>query len=560
MQAIRDLRISRKFAYAFGAVCLVCTALGVVAVAGLQHVNSAITNIILVGALPKVQILGDIRYSVSTIRRTDVLLLLCDSKECTDRYVAKRKRYIADYDAESAKYAAMVSLPGEQDFYDRIHQNLAAYVELSNQARQQDAGGAKDEALKLILSPQAQKTYNAAADAIEADVSLNNTSGTEDGQKTIHTGKVLLALICIFMAFAVAFCALIGVILTRLIAPSLVSATAALERVAAKDLTVHVEEGRKDEIGRMSSALNSSVSATRDILKSVAEGADQLWGAAEELKARSAQTSENTHAQSGKINQIATAAQQMTSTIGEISRNTECAAAASCKSAETAAQGGAVMDTASATMQKIAAATGSVTEKMTSLAHRSEEIGKVVRVIQEISEQTNLLALNAAIEAARAGEQGRGFAVVAGEVRRLAERTRNATEEISGTIRNVQEETRATLDLMSLSHEAVEAGLSETLSAHDSLRAIIESSRQVESQIQLISASAAEQTAASGEIADSASQISRLTGENLEAADQTAAACKDLSELASSLDVMIHQFRIEQETQRGGGLHGALGV
>ena len=117
------------------------------------------------------------------------------------------------------------------------------------------------------------------------------------------------------------------------------------------------------------------------------------------------------------------------------------------------------MQAAATTMEKIAAATSSVSEKMTSLAHRSEEIGKVVNVIQEISEQTNLLALNAAIEAARAGEHGRGFAVVAGEVRRLAERTKGATEEIAGTIRSIQEETRDTLEVMEESRTAVETGM-----------------------------------------------------------------------------------------------------
>ena len=141
------------------------------------------------------------------------------------------------------------------------------------------------------------------------------------------------------------------------------------------------------------------------------------------------------------------------------------------------------MQAAAATMEKIAAATSSVSEKMTSLAHRSEEIGKVVNVIQEISEQTNLLALNAAIEAARAGEHGRGFAVVAGEVRRLAERTKGATEEIAGTIRSIQEETRETLEVMQESRTAVETGMGETAHARESLEAIIASSQEVEHQI-----------------------------------------------------------------------------
>jgi len=244
----------------------------------------------------------------------------------------------------------------------------------------------------------------------------------------------------------------------------------------------------------------------------------------------------------------------MTATIGEISHNAENAASASRTSAETADQGGTVMHAAAATMEKIAAATNSVADKMTSLALRSEEIGKVVNVIQEISEQTNLLALNAAIEAARAGEHGRGFAVVAGEVRRLAERTKGATEEISGTIRSIQEETRETLEVMHESRTAVESGMEETARARHSLEAIIESSKQVEHQINLIATAATEQTSASGEISESAGQISALSNENAQGADEAVEALNNLASLAGDLDGIIRQFRLEGDQQPGGKL------
>ena len=238
---------------------------------------------------------------------------------------------------------------------------------------------------------------------------------------------------------------LIGVGLTRVIAPRIGRAMGALQQLAAKDLSARLRVTGTDEIGQLGEAFNQSIDTLREVVLSVGKGAETLSAATTEISARSVQTAGNANTQSNRTNQIAAAAQEMTATIAEISHNAASAASASRASAETAEQGGTVMQSAAATMEKIAAATGSVSEKMASLAARSEEIGKVVNVIQEISEQTNLLALNAAIEAARAGEHGRGFAVVAGEVRRLAERTKGATEEIAATIRSIQEETRATL-------------------------------------------------------------------------------------------------------------------
>ena len=293
----------------------------------------------------------------------------------------------------------------------------------------------------------------------------------------------------------------------------------------------------------------------RSVLNTVAQGAQNLSAATAQMSTRAVEANGNAQSQSGKTNQIAAAAQEMTATIGEISNNAETAANVSRKSAEVANEGGAVMQAAAATAWSASRRRpSSVAGKMTELAARSAEIGKVVTVIQEISEQTNLLALNAAIEAARAGEHGRGFAVVAGEVRRLAERTRSATGEIAGTIRSIQEETKATLHLMDESHEAVDSGIGETSRARQSLEAIIHSSREVEQMIQLIATAATEQTAAAGEISESATHISQLATENSHAAEETAEGCKQLSLLANDLDGIIRQFRLTEERQRGGSL------
>jgi len=354
----------------------------------------------------------------------------------------------------------------------------------------------------------------------------------------------------------VLLCAGIGALLAQVTVPRIKCGIAIMEQVAAKDLTVNAEIMSHDEIGRLGMACNSLVESMRSVLQSVAENAAQLSSGTEDVSARAEQSAGNAKTETSKINQIAAAAQEMTATIGEISHNAEIASAASRASAETAERGGVVMQSASVTMEKIAAATNTVSEKMASLADRSEEIGKVVNVIQEISEQTNLLALNAAIEAARAGEHGRGFAVVAGEVRRLAERTKGATEEIAGTIRSIQEETRDTLQVMDESRAAVQNGLGETSNARTSLEAIIESSKQVEQQINLIATAATEQTSAAGEISESAGQISQLAAENCEGAEQAVEVLRKLAALATDLDGMIRQFKLDNGRQPGGRLSG----
>jgi methyl-accepting chemotaxis protein len=555
MSAFRNLPVARKFALAFGLVCILCVVMGAYAVIAFRSIATKSADVS-ENSFPAVIKLSEVRGAMNDVRQQDLDLLLCQTPACISGGSARRSKGISDYQTAIRVYEQLVSYPGEREISQKFQADFAQYLEISNRAAASIAASKVDEALTALTSDSTVALFSGTLGGVNQALQLNIGFGTEDASSGTRA-SIRATWVSAALSLVIALlCGLTGTILTRLIAPPLKAATLALEQVAAKDLTVTVDADGSDEIGRLGTALNTSVAAMRSVLTTVARGAENLSTSAAQMSMRSVEANGNAQSQSGKTNQIAAAAQEMTATIREISNNAETAAGVSRKSAQTANEGGAVMQAAAATMERISAATSSVAGKMTELSTRSEEIGKVVTVIQDISEQTNLLALNAAIEAARAGEHGRGFAVVAGEVRRLAERTRAATGEIAATIRSIQEETRETLRLMDESHRAVDSGIGETGHARKSLEAIIGSAREVEQMIHLIATAATEQTSAAGEISESATHISQLATENSHAAEETADGCKQLSLLANDLDGIIRQFQLTEEIQSGGSLRG----
>jgi len=544
MSRSHNLPIARKFTYAFGLVCGLCLALGVYSIITFRNIARD-SRFYSATTLPALINVGMIRTAVSMERREDLELMLCHDSQCMADHEPRRERAIGQY-RESLKAMEPLIIPAERPHYEQFAASIKTYQDLSDQGMALLSQGKSAEARDLLSSEKTTAALASAQGAADEGFDLDSKVGLKSGLE-VSTASEHATWIELGFTLAIALlCALIGVALTRVTAPRIRYGTEMLERLAAKDLTIDVKVTGNDEIGRLGMAMNTCAVSLREVIGSVRKDAARLAEGAAEVSTRAVQSAGNARTESGKINRIAASVQEMTATIGEISHNAEDAASASRTSAQTAEEGGDVMRSASATMDRIAQATGTVADKMSSLAHRSEEIGRVVSVIQEISEQTNLLALNAAIEAARAGEHGRGFAVVAGEVRRLAERTKGATEEIAATISSIQEETRSTLELMQQSRTAVESGREETERAQRSLESMIEASRKVEQQINLIATAATEQTAAASEISESTSQISQLAEENVQGAEEAVEILKGLAGLATDLEGLIGQFQLDE--------------
>lgn len=337
-----------------------------------------------------------------------------------------------------------------------------------------------------------------------------------------------------------------------------------IERIADGDLRERIPVTAGDEIGELSLWFNAFLEKLQALIREVQENTRQLAGACDGISASSVEMAKGAEAQQMQTTQVATAMQEMSVTVQEVSQNSNSAAERAQSSAGDAREGGKVMERTIAMMQKVTTSVDHAAKQVAELGSRSDQIGRIVGVIKEIAEQTNLLALNAAIEAARAGEHGRGFAVVAGEVRNLAERTTKATQEIGTMIAGIQQETKGAVEAMVRGTAEVGEGVKAAEEAGVKLRAIIEGAEHASQMVAQIATAATEQASTTDEVNANINEIAKISQEFAGGAQKSARASESLSQLAVELDSLVSRFKVEGGAEsgemRGSGARAARGV
>ncbi len=310
------------------------------------------------------------------------------------------------------------------------------------------------------------------------------------------------------------------------------------------DLTQKLDEEGKDEIAGLSKAFNVFVVKIASLLVSVSEVGNEIAASASQMSMTAERTNKGITEQQSETDQTATAITEMVQTAQEIARNASGAADAAHAADGEAQNGQSVVKLTVDSIQTLASEVDQAATVIDQLEADSEDIGKVIDVIKGIAEQTNLLALNAAIEAARAGEQGRGFAVVADEVRTLASRTQESTEEIMQIIERVQGGARKAVTAMETGKSQTVISVEQAVKAGESLAAITQAVSTINDMNTQIAHAAGQQSEVAEEVDKNVVNIARIGNESMENAQQTSDSSSSLWNNASRLESLLSQFKL----------------
>ena len=396
---------------------------------------------------------------------------------------------------------------------------------------------AGDKAVKGIDRAPTKLLEKAAASIAEAAGTATEAALGQAAVKA-NTGVIITVVALILGVFALVF------FLKRFVVQPMSVVVSSLDRLAGGDFTTEIDLDRKDEIGRLAQSARHIRDDLGQLLGGIVGTAGELDQAGVGLAGLSEQNRERLNSQQTGTAQVATASEELAATAREVANSASGAAEAATLADKSTSEGRRVVEQAIESINLLDADVAKVSQVLQDLEAHSGAIGNVLNVIRGIAEQTNLLALNAAIEAARAGEQGRGFAVVADEVRSLAQRTQESTQEIQHTIEQLQEGSQAAVQAMEHGQGRVSASVASTQEVGQALQDIAASVSTIVDMNTQIAAAAEEQGVVAADVSRNVNEVDENSHELVTAAGQVAETSQKIARLSSELAEVSARFKV----------------
>ena len=338
----------------------------------------------------------------------------------------------------------------------------------------------------------------------------------------------------------------INFMLDATVAPIL-EAGEVLDKMAEGDFTRKMKGSYKGDYQLIKNDINRVIDSMNDLIGKVTETAYELASSSAQISSSTEEMAAGASEQSVQAAEVASSIEEMAHTIMNSTKNANMAASTAQEAGQKAKEGGEVVVETINGINRIANVVSESAETIQKLGNSSNQIGEIIQVIDEIADQTNLLALNAAIEAARAGEQGRGFAVVADEVRKLAERTTKATQEIAQMIKKIQDDTVGAVQAIEMGTNEAEKGKELAQKAGSSLNDIIDNFERVSDIINQLAAASEEQSSASEQISSNVEAINRVTHQSADGTQQISLAAENLHHLTDNLQQLVNSFKLSKK-------------
>ncbi|MGG7092563.1 methyl-accepting chemotaxis protein [Shewanella indica] len=421
---------------------------------------------------------------------------------------------------------------------------LNQHLKGKNSIQAQKATQLELKASTLLALAQVETDKQNANQAMAALSGAIETLTNEINAKTLASidSASMQTLLVVLVAIVVAIAVSIAVV--KPLTASLNRINQALNILASGDLTHKLDDSGEDEFAELSRNCNRLIDSLRGLIRGILDRSNQLAAAAEQTSAVTSQTTIGIQEQKSQVDQVATATTELSSSAQQVSHSADHALSQIKQADEEAQNMRIIAEENRRTIEALADEVAKAGQVINKVHSDSDAIGSILDVIRGIAEQTNLLALNAAIEAARAGEQGRGFAVVADEVRNLASRTQESTQEIQQMIQVLQTGTQEAVAVMEQGRAQANSCVAKTEQANQALEAISESVHQAFDAGTQIANAAQEQNLVSQQVSEKLEHIALISEETASGADQTAQSSHQVAQLAEELQASVGEFKV----------------